>query len=284
MIHEIVVLVSSFSCIPNACCGFPTSDFSRIVVDRKWMAYSGDSGMVISNKKYIAHNLNKMLFVNMPPRDTSSCEHLKILCGSMNLCSCAGCLWVFLGSKLNNLHTGLPEPFSNHNRQPWRVYDSIYRQKNELWHWSRNSQVCLNMEVLLTLVLVSSTNIKVLTAYNMGLFGVSTSHEWSQVTGLVWSILFANLIGKVVLYQYYSVTVSLWHCTITQAIFNIPILCHMLSENIWLYHSKVYLRYASGQSLRNRVTLWQIAKYGEPKEILNPDRNDISLQKWHGCD
>ena len=65
------------------------------------------------------------------------------------------------------------------------------------------------MEVLLTLVLVSSTNIKVLTAYNMGLFGVSTSHEWSQVTGLILSMLFANLIGKVVLYQYYSVTISL---------------------------------------------------------------------------
>ena len=118
MSHEIVVLVSSFSCIPNACCSFPTSDFSRIVVDRKGMAYSGDSGMVISNKKYIAHNLNKMLFVNVPPRDTSSCEHLKIPCSSMNLCSSVGCPQVFLGSKLNNLHTGLPEPFSNHNRQP----------------------------------------------------------------------------------------------------------------------------------------------------------------------
>ena len=131
----------------NACHSFPTSDFSRILVDRKWTAYSGDSGMVISNK--IAHNLNKMLFVNVPLWDTSNCKHLKILCDSMNLCSSTCCLQVFLSYKLNNLHTGLPEPFSNHNRQPWRVIhvkvDHFARTWSQKARWQCVTPDTINM-------------------------------------------------------------------------------------------------------------------------------------------
>ena len=111
-------------------------------------------------------------------------------------------------------------------------------------------------------------------------------HHMSGLSGgkLVWSILFAkeiDLIGKVALYEYYIVTVSLWHCTTAQAIFNIPILSHMV-KIVLLYHSKIYLRYSSGQRLRDGARLWQVAKYGKPTEILNTNRNGIFFQKWHG--
>jgi len=51
---------------------------------------------------------------------------------------------------------------------------------------------------------------------------------------------------------------------------------------VLLYHSKIYLRYSSGQRLRDGARLWQVAKYGKPTEILNTNRNGIFVQKWHG--
>ena len=153
--------------------------------------------------------------------------------------------------------------------------------KKDLQCWSWSSQVCLNIEVLFTLVLVCSANIEVLTAYNMGLFGVSTSHELSQVTGLVWSTLFANLIEKVVLYQHYSVIVSLWHYTITQAIFNIPILCCQKIFNCimakYIWGMPVVRVSGIGWHCGKLPNMVSQKKYSTQTEMIYPSKNGMAV-------
>jgi len=112
-------------------------------------------------------------------------------------------------------------------------------------------------------------------------------HHMSGLSGgkLVWSILFAKEIDLIGRWHYVNIILWLWVCDTAQqhkpsSIFLFWVIWCL--KIVLLYHSKIYLRYSSGQRLRDGARLWQVAKYGKPTEILNTNRNGIFFQKWHG--
>ena len=55
-------------------------------------------------------------------------------------------------------------------------------------------------------------------------------------------------------------------------------MCYVLEENIWLYHNKIYLRYASGQSLRGKLpNMVSQKKYSAWTEMIYPSKNGMAV-------